>query len=575
MSLTLERLSNSLLSRPGTGSPLDPLILALEDQLNRIRSSVSLPPGSVSEVKDALSQLEELRKQLEQANGTLPSIQKTPDLASELDKLQDLLNRLTLIYKAKKAALENSISSDNTGAFDAISKAYDESTEAAEKVNNTRTTLQDATAIRQEAKDLQGQVQPSNTRDLSKLNHSMDSQPNLTPTAKQVCGSSRSEPCTPLQCTGEDLCPPDGAPPCEKAAECVGALPLSRRANADAEDVKERLGRLNKKITDAAEKLQKTQEKTKEVRQSAEKLSDKIKQARDGFEEDLNATRGLVKELKDFLSDPTSNLSQIQDVSDWILKAKLPLSITDLKKKLVELKDLAANLPNSTAVLKEAEPQLEKARRLLQDAQDTRDVALGVKADVDELLTGFSDTEGALSDLEDKLQDVTDLIDSLSSNLSLSENLLSPAEKALDEASALIKPMKPQLENLKALLLDTDQQAQDAEEKATEAEGEANAADQDLLNLEKQLDRLRKEAAPGSTAGSPEDRLAKLKEDAADLTNKTETMMKTLDGKADSLRKLQDEVLMKSSKLEGLDTRVRELLAQLRKKAHDLRVCQG
>lgn len=71
----------------------------------------------------------------------------------------------------------------------------------------------------------------------------------------QACGSSRLEPCTPLQCTGEDLCPPEGAPSCEKAAECVGALPLSRRANADAEDVKERLGRLKKKITEAAEKV--------------------------------------------------------------------------------------------------------------------------------------------------------------------------------------------------------------------------------------------------------------------------------------------------------------------------------
>lgn len=70
--------------------------------------------------------------------------------------------------------------------------------------------------------------------------------------------------------------------------------------------------------------------------------------------------------------DPTSNLNQIQEVSDWVLAAKLPLSIADLTKKLDQLKDLAANLPNSTAVLKEAEPQLEMARRLLQDAQDTR-----------------------------------------------------------------------------------------------------------------------------------------------------------------------------------------------------------
>lgn len=70
--------------------------------------------------------------------------------------------------------------------------------------------------------------------------------------------------------------------------------------------------------------------------------------------------------------DPSSNLTQIQEISDWILKAKVPLSPDILKMKLEELKNLAANLPNSTAVLKEAEPQLDTARKLLQEAQDAR-----------------------------------------------------------------------------------------------------------------------------------------------------------------------------------------------------------
>lgn len=71
-------------------------------------------------------------------------------------------------------------------------------------------------------------------------------------------------------------------------------------------------------------------------------------------------------------TDPSSNLTHIQNVSDWILKAKLPLSLPALKKKLDELKNLAANLPNSTAVLNEAEPQLDTARKLLKEAQDAR-----------------------------------------------------------------------------------------------------------------------------------------------------------------------------------------------------------
>lgn len=70
--------------------------------------------------------------------------------------------------------------------------------------------------------------------------------------------------------------------------------------------------------------------------------------------------------------DPLSNLTHIQDVSDWILKAKLPLSPAALKKKLEELKNLAANLSDSSTVLNNAAPQLDEARKLLDEAQEAR-----------------------------------------------------------------------------------------------------------------------------------------------------------------------------------------------------------
>lgn len=69
----------------------------------------------------------------------------------------------------------------------------------------------------------------------------------------QVCGSVRSEPCTPLQCEAGALCPPEGTPPCKTGEKCVGALPLSNKANADVNNVKDRLDKLSVKMTDAAE----------------------------------------------------------------------------------------------------------------------------------------------------------------------------------------------------------------------------------------------------------------------------------------------------------------------------------
>lgn len=580
MSVALERLSPRFPSRPGgAGDPgnFGPRIRALEASLNLIRNSFSLPPVTVREVDEALSELERLRDELDKVDKDLSPMEKDPGLDLELDKLRAILDSLSLVYKAKKDAMENSISPDNSGAFTVIKNAYDESTDAAKKANASENVVKEAANFRKEAEDIQNQVQPVNTRDLSKLNQSMASQPDITPAAKQVCGSLRSEPCTPLQCSGADLCPPAGGLLCEKGAECVGGLPLSKRANADVQDVKERLDNITRKITEATEMLQKAKEATDQVRQSAKRLSDDMKQPRKDIENDLKDTQMVVKELKDFLSDPLSNLTQIKEVSDWILKSGLPLSLAVLKEKLKELKELAENLPNSTAVLKEAEPQLEAARKLLEEAQNARDIAVGGKADVDKMLSSFGSAEDSLSDLEDKLQDSMDLIDSINNNLTQSKNQLVPAEEALDDISKLIEPMKPKLDELKKLLQNVSQQAQDAEEDAGKAEDEAAAAAEDLMTLKKQLDQLKEKGVPGAAgeAGPVDDRLAKLQEDAGALVNTTDNMMKSLEGKADSLRKLQDEILQKSLKLEGLDTKLQDLLGQLQKKARDLSSCQG
>ncbi|AWP03505.1 putative laminin subunit beta-3 [Scophthalmus maximus] len=581
LSVALERLSPVLPSRPGGDTDIGkfgPRIRALEASLKLIQDSIVLPPPIVKQIDDALSRLDTLGEQVDKVNDGLPPLERTPGLDSELDKLKALLDGLTVLYKAKKGAMENSISPNNTGAFSAIKNAYDKSEDAADKVDASGDTVKESADVREETMDLRDRVQPANTNNLNKLNENMASRPDLTPVAKEVCGSVRTEPCTPLRCDGGALCPPEGTPTCEKGKKCVGALPLSKRAKADSKDVKDRLDKLSAKVTEAAEKLQETQDSTNQVRESAEKLSNNLKNTRDELEDDLKDTRDVVKQLKDFLSDPSSNLTQIQEVSDWILKAKLPLNLASLKRKLEELKNLAANLPDSLAVLKEAEPQLDTARKLLQEAKDARDTALGVKADVDGLLAGLGSVEGSLSDAEDKLQNTMELIDNLNNDLTKAKDQLTPAEKDLDDVSELMKPMKPQLDELKARLKNGTQQAQDAQENADKAEKEAAAANEDVLSLEKQLDLLKDQAAAsgsGGEAGPVGDRLAKLQQDAGALANTTEDMMKSLEGKADSLRGLQDQILQKSTKLEGLDDEVKDILSKLRKKAHDLLTCQG
>lgn len=137
-----------------------------------------------------------------------------------------------------------------------------------------------------------------------------------------------------------------------------------------------------------------------------------------------------------------------------------------------------------------------------------RDTALGVKDDVDTLLSGFGPVEGSLSNQEDRLQNSMDVIDKLKKRLTKVgsnikqwmtwlpfeskqavlgfkavlfmqvNNQLSPAERALDDAAALIKPMKSQLDELKGLLQNSRQQAQDAQDSAFNAVDEAASANE-------------------------------------------------------------------------------------------------
>ncbi|XP_068172134.1 laminin subunit beta-3-like [Antennarius striatus] len=581
LSLALDRLSSGLPTRPGGADDLKgfgPRIRDLEVILDQLRKSISLPPNTTSQVDDAMSQLDQLRDQVDKVNNQLPFLAKTPGLDSELDRLQDQLDRLTVETKAKKTALDNFDGSNNTEALSAIRKAYNESKDAANKVDDSEDKVQESADIREETRNRQSQVQPANTRDLDQLKRNMASRPDLTPVAKQVCGSGRSEPCTPLQCEGGKLCPPEGTPPCKAGQRCVGALPLGKKADSDAKNVKDRLAKLSRKITEAAEKLQQTQDKTNEVRQSAEKLSNKMKQTRNDLEEDLKEARDVVTELQNYLSDPTSNLTYIQDLGDWILKAKLPLGVSALKNKLQELKDLAADIADSSDVLNKAKPQLDTAKKLLKEAQNARDTALIAKGNVDKIPSDLRSLEDSLNDVQDRLQDSVDLTDNLNDNFTKVADQLRPAEKALDDVSTLIRPMKPKLDELRNLLNSADQLAKDAQDDADDALDEADLADEEMMSLEKMLKGLKDAAppsVPGGAAGSVGDRLVKLHKDAGNLANSTDTMLKALEGKGDSLKKLQDEILQKSVKLDGLDAKVKELLAELRKKAKDHSTCQG
>ncbi|KPP73988.1 hypothetical protein Z043_106880 [Scleropages formosus] len=273
----------------------------------------------------------------------------------------------------------------------------------------------------------------------------------------------------------------------------------------------------------------------------------------------MKNTRDYVKELRNFLEDPLTDPAVIQEISEGVLNTKLPLSLAALKRKVEDIRTLAAGLPNSSHILDSTTPQLERARQLLQKAQTARDDALEVEDKVGDLLGNLSNAEDVLKDLETKIQESLDELKKAERNIDEAEKKLDPALKTVDEVAGLVDTMQPQLDDLKALVQSADQE-------------------QDLPALEKQLELLRqkaKEAGGGENEAEPGDRLQKLQLEASTLIEETMNMMKSLADREASLQQDADQLAQKAKMLDGLDAQVQELLRDIRRKASVLNTCQA
>ncbi|XP_051979459.1 laminin subunit beta-3 [Xyrauchen texanus] len=573
---SLECLSNHVLvPSPGTtSSELSRRIRTLQNQLRVIQESMMLPPQSSRMLNEALDELDRLRSQIKSLTRDISPVPSDPGLERTLNGLQELLSSIRLEYFTKRDAFTNTAGLNTTSYFYDIQKSYDESTDAVKRADATKETIKNSADIRENAKNDLNNVQPANTKDLQKLTEDLATKPNLTPVAVKVCGSTRVEPCTPELCKG-DLCPPDGAPPCGVEKPCIGALPNGNKAFQDADEVKAKLQDLNNKITQAAAQIQEAEDSTKNVRLSTDDLANQIKQVRADVDEDLKDTKDFIKTLKDFLAAPHSDPDQVQRVCEGVLQAELPMSLENLKRKLKELQNLASSLPDSSRVLENTRPELEKARQLLEEAQSARDAAFGIQQDVESVLNSMDDNEALFADLEDKIQQSVEIARTVKRDVEKIEDVLAPAEKQIVGVTGLMDKIPLLMEELNKDLMTGTALANDAQDQADSAQDEADRTAKDLEVLKEEIEKLKQAAAANNQAGEVGVRLQKLQEEAGSLMNDTTDIKKALQDKEASIRQASVQILENAARLSGLDAQVEELRDDIRYKATRLNICQG
>ncbi|XP_073721640.1 laminin subunit beta-3 isoform X2 [Misgurnus anguillicaudatus] len=573
LTLLLEHLSNNRIPE-STSEEVNRKIRRLQITLTKIQESMFVPPSSSDTLIQTLEKLDTLRTQMNGLTKDLSPQPSDPDLKKRLDELEELMSSIRLEYLAKRDAIKNIDTSNNTGAYNAIQNSYDTSTDALKKAEAAQVTLKKLTETRDKAiKDL-NRVQPANTKDLLKLKEDLATRPDLTPAAEKVCGSTRVEPCTPQQCTG-DVCPPAGTPPCGPEETCIGALPNANKAFQNAEEVKDKLRDLNDKIAKALTQIQEADDSANKVRLSTDKLANQIKQVRDDVDGDLKDAKDFISTLKDYLSAPHSDPDEVQRICENVLEAKLPINVENLKKKLKEMQDLASSLPDSSKVLESTKPELEKARKLLEEAQKTRDAAFGILNDTESIQKSLDEDEPVLDDLEKKIQKSLDIAKNVKENVEKIEDTLAPVEKGIEGITGLVDEMRPLLDTLKKDIQTGTGLADDAQDKAEEAQDEADQAAKDLEALKDEIEKLKVAAEANSEAGEVGDRLKKLQDEASTLVSDTANITTALRDKEAEIKKGTEELLKNADRLSGLEAKLEILREDIRLKVTGLNLCQG
>nr|XP_015198236.1 PREDICTED: laminin subunit beta-3 [Lepisosteus oculatus]XP_015198237.1 PREDICTED: laminin subunit beta-3 [Lepisosteus oculatus] len=575
---TLDSLSKQAMTLPGSSDQdLGPRILGIESTLQQMRDRLPYPPPSDGQITEAISTLHRLRDQASRLNPDFFLVDQSTSLNRQIDSLQTELGSITLQYTSKRDSANRILNGIPTGALSTIQSAYQESADAIKKAEGTKVLVDQSASQRGDAAALEGQIQQGNKKALEKLNSQLATRPDLTPTAAQVCGSTRSTPCTPVQCDGQ-LCPGPSAPPCGNRATCTGALPLGNKAMADTEETRSRLRELSSKIQRAAAEIQNTQDSANRVRQSTDKLANQIKQARRDLDKDMQDTRDFVQQLREFLSDPDTDPEAIQTVSEEVLNTKLPQSLDALRSKVDEIRRIAAGLPDSRKVLESTGPELDHARELLRKAETARTQAVLMEENVNQVLDTLTSEESSLRSLETNVQDTMRIVDGVKNNINEIEGLLNPAQKTLGELAVQMDQTKPQLTELRDLVQSTQQLAQQAGGDVSRAQSEANEAGQELLLLEGQYKELMRKWSGGagqSGGGASSTRLQELQQEANDLILQSMSMMRTLSEREGSLLEANEELLIKSRRLEGMEEELQKILDDIRQKARVLNTCQG
>ncbi|XP_005987722.1 laminin subunit beta-3 [Latimeria chalumnae] len=549
---------------------LGPRISRIEKQLTEIQRSVTKPLLTEMEMAVVKNNLQRIKKDFQDIYFGLPLVDRTQYLRQQLSDLEHDLRNLEFQYQNKKKQFDNILNVNPSGAFNTINSAYEISADADNRVSAASGMTDKSSKTRKNVETLMDEIKTDLTK-LEDLKNELYS-PNLTPTANQICGDFRSDPCTPEHCDGA-LCEGVKNVTCDTMTYCRGTMPLARNAIDTAKKTSSELQSLNTQLQESARKIRETENVADRVKDDAQRLADQVSSTRAQMNQDLQQIRGFIQNVRDFLMAPDTDPSSIQKVSDYVLSLQLPSGSGKISNMLQEIQDVVKKLPNVKEVLAQTQQDVERAKELQQQAEDARDKANAVEGNVDKVAENLQEANAALQEAGKVTKNSQFALQEIQNQISQIQDVLSNSEDGLEYVASRLGTLNNGITQLHHKTDQNQEEAKKAQQLAFYTEDTAAKAEQDFALVNKKYKELQKQVgklAPPDTT----ERVRKLQQEAEGLMKKSTDMIDKIDGIETELEEGYQMLRDRSASLEDLEKKVRKIKESIWKKVEYYSTCK-
>uniref|UniRef100_A0AAR2JQX6 Laminin, beta 2 (laminin S) n=1 Tax=Pygocentrus nattereri TaxID=42514 RepID=A0AAR2JQX6_PYGNA len=520
----------------------------------------------IGETTDTLNRLE----------GDLTAVQDSNYQASnELSTLEREARELNLTSKQLNQQLDILKNSNFLGAYDSIRASYNKSRDAEHRANQSTTdtpsTVSQSADTRKkterliaEKKDDFNRKNAANKRALSDLNAKAQGL-DIKKINEKVCGAPGDVPCGESPCGGVG-CRDDERRHCG-GLNCNGAV-------AVAENALERSKHAEKELIKAMGEVEELFKQAQEAKDKAQAALKKASDTKKKVERSNNDLRDLIKQIRGFLMQEGADPDSIEAVASRVLELSIPASPQQIKHLADEIKDRVRSLSNVDAILEQTQDDVRKAEKLLMEAKKARNKADKAKNTADSVKQALDDARKAQTAAEKAIQRAKDDIGMTENRLIQSET--SASEKDLNEAMDKLGDLGRQIEALKAKRANNSMVATQAEETANMAQDKANEAKQ-ILDGELSDKYRTVQDLVGRKANAVQDakrKAERLRDDAKQLLKDAQDKLQRLAELEKDYEENQKTLEGKARQLDGLEDKMKAILASINKQIQIYNTCQ-